>query len=212
MSSLVRSFQRLLRKRRVNRRVARFAQRAGMSASFAVAPPAREATRLWRIFVWGGVALVLSQIQAGLLPHLGPTSIRIDVPLLMVTFAALHLGPIEGAVGAFVLGWIGDLFVQGPPGLCRFMAVAVWTGVRVTSAKVRLPAPVAPLVFTFVAGLVYQSGILAGLALVAEDGAGPGRIAWLSVVPQAVLTAIVALPLHQGLARFETWTEGVRGR
>ena len=212
MSSLLRSFQRLLRKRRPNRRVARFARRAGTAKAFSIGPPAKEATRLWRVLVWGAVALVISQLEAGLLPHLGTSSLRVDVPLLVVTFCALQLGAIEGAVAAFVLGWIGDLFVQGPPGLCRFMAVAVWTGVRVSSTKVRLPPLVAPVAFTFGAGLVYQAGILAGLAFVAEGGAGPGTIAWLSVVPQAVLTALAALPLHLGLARLETWTEGVRGR
>lgn len=211
MSSFLRSFQRLLRKKRPNRRVARFARRATSGRAFSLGAPSKEHTRLWRVLVWGAVALVLSQVEAGLLPHLGPHAVAIDVPLLVVTFCALQLGAIEGAIAAFVLGWIGDLFVQGPPGLCRFMAVAVWTGVRVSSTKVHLPAKLAPVAFTFGAGLVYEAGILAGLAFVAEGGAGPGTIAWLSVVPQAVLTAIAALPLHLGLSRLETWTEGVRG-
>jgi hypothetical protein len=211
MSSFFRSFQRLLRKKRPNRRVARFARRATSGRSFSLGGPTKEHTRLWRVLVWGAVALVLCQVEAGVLPHLGARAVAIDVPLLIVTFGALQLGAIEGAIAAYVLGWIGDLFVQGPPGLCRFMAVAVWTGVRVASTKVHLPARIAPVAFTFAAGLVYEAGILAGLALVAEGGAGPGTIAWLSVVPQAVLTAIAALPLHAGLARLETWTEGVRG-
>ncbi len=211
MSGLLRSFQRLLRKRRrPNRRVARFAKRVATGRSFNLGPPSKEGTKLWRVLVWGAVALILCQVEAGLLPHLGTSSWRIDVPLLVVTFCALQLGAIEGAVAAFVLGWVGDLFVQGPPGLCRFMAVAVWTGVRVSSTKVKLPPLVAPVFFTCAGALVYEAGILAGLAFVAEGGGGPGTIAWLSVVPQAILTALAALPLHAGLARLETWTEAVR--
>lgn len=211
MSSLLRSFQRLLRKRRPNRRVARFARRAASARPITLGAPSKEGSRLWRVLIWGAVALFLAQVEAGVLPHLGSHAVAIDVPLLVVTFCALQLGAIEGAVAAFVLGWIGDLFVQGPPGLCRFMAVAVWTGVRVSSTKVHLPPALAPVAFTFAAGLVYEAGILAGLAFVAEGEAGPGTIAWLSVVPQAVLTAVAALPLHAGLQRLEAWTEGVRG-
>jgi cell shape-determining protein MreD len=213
MSGLLRSLGRLLRKRRrPNRRVARFAKRAvaprGLTPT--LGPPSKEATKLWRALVWGAVALVLCQVEAGLLPHLGSTEWRIDLPLLVITFCALRLGAIEGAVSAFVLGWVGDLFVQGPPGLCRFLAVAVWWGVRVSSAKAKLPPAVAPVVFTLAGAVVYEAGVLAGLAFVAEGGTGPGTIAWISVVPRAILTALAAWPLHAGLARLETWTEGAR--
>jgi hypothetical protein len=209
--SLRRSFLRFLAGPPRNRRVARSSMRAARGRSFSLGPDPGEGSRVWRALLWGGVALLLSQIEAGLLPHLDPgAALRIDVPLLVVVFCALQLGAIEGAVAAFVLGWVGDLFVMGPPGLCRFLAVAGWVGVRIAAARIPLPQLLAVPLFTFGAGMFYGVGVLGGVSLVAEGGAGPGTIAWLSVVPQAALTALAALPLHAALGRLEAAT-GVQG-
>lgn len=168
----------------------------------------REPMRLWRVPLWPAIALVLYQVQAGLLAHVGPEVVRFEVAVALVTFSALHLGAIEGALAAFCLGYVADLFVQGPPGLCRFVAVAIWTVVRLVSARLTAPPAVATLGWTLGAAACWQAAVLGGLGLVAGAGNGPGTIAWLSVVPQAIVTAIAALPLHAGLVRLERATGG----
>jgi len=166
----------------------------------------REPMRLWRVLLWPILALVLYQVEAGLLGHFGPEVVRVEVAVIFVTFLALHLGAIEGALAAFAVGYVADLFVQGPPGLCRFVAVAAWTVVRVVSARVSMPAWFASLAWTLGAAIAWQAAVLGGVGLVAGEGNGPGTIAWLSVVPQALLTAIFALPLHAGLGRLDRFS------
>ena len=205
------SISRLVR-RPGNRRVARYARRAAHASPLALGASQKEGLRLWRVVLWAGVALVLAQLESGLLRHLAPTTLlKVEVPVAIAIFCALQLPAIEGAVAAFALGYVADLFVQGPPGLCRFMAVATWTGVRLASARIHLPPLLATLGFGFVGTLGYQVGVLLGLSLVADVASGPGTIAWLSAVPGAALTAIAAVPLHAGLARLDEATAGGAG-
>ncbi|WP_373048263.1 hypothetical protein [Vulgatibacter sp.] len=194
-----------LRRERGNQRIERQARRA-ILGSIALGDRRREPTRLWRALLWPLLALALYQVEAGMLAHFGPEVARVEVAVLFVTFFALQLGAIEGAVAAYLVGYVADLFVQGPPGLCRFVAVAVWTLVRVGSARVGMPGWLSILVWTLGAAAAWQAGVLGGLALVAGEGNGPGTIAWLSVVPQAILTALFALPLHAGLGRLDRFS------
>ena len=173
----------------------------------------REPMRLWRVPLWPLLALFLYQAEAGLLAHLGPEVVRVEVAVLFVVFFALQLGAIEGALAAFAVGYVADLFVQGPPGLCRFVAVAVWTIIRVVSARMNAPMWFASVAWGFGAAAGWQAAVLGGIGLGAGEGQGPGTIAWLSVVPQALLTALFALPLHAALGRldrFSTRGDGAR--
>lgn len=166
----------------------------------------REPMRLWRVLLWPLVALILYRIEGGLLLWMGPEVARVDVAVLLITFAALHLGAMEGALAAFFVGHVADLFVQGPPGLCRFLAVATWTVVRITSARVSLPNWFSSLLYTGGAAAAFQAGLLGGLSLVAGQGTAPGTIAWLSLVPQSILTAAFAIPIHAALSRLDHLT------
>lgn len=196
-----------LRRRRGNHRAAmRRAPARAILGSLSLGGQRREPMRLWRVLVWPLLALVLYQIEAGLLPHVGPEVARVEVAVVFVTYFALHLGAIEGALAAYCVGYVADLFVQGPPGLCRFLAVAAWTVVRLGSARVGLPAWFSSLVWTLGTAAAWQAGVLGGVELVAQTGSGPGTIAWLAVVPQAMLTAAFAVPLHAALARLDRFT------
>lgn len=198
-----------LRRRRGNQRAVPRSSRAPARAilgSLSLGSQKREPMRLWRVLVWPVLALALYQIESGLLPWVGPQVARVEVAVVFVTFLALQVGAIEGALAAYCVGYVADLFVQGPPGLCRFLAVAVWTIVRVGSARVSLPAWFSSLVWTAGAAAAWQAGVLGGVSLVAGEGSGPGTIAWLSVVPQAILTAAFAVPLHAVLGRLDRFT------
>lgn len=200
-----RFFHRLLERLRglpANVRVERTTSRA-ILGSLSLGDQKREPLHLWRAILWPILALLAYQVQAGALAHFGPEVVRIEVGVLVVTFLALHLGTFEGALAAYGVGHVADLFIQGPPGLCRFVAVLVWVVVRVVSARVHAPGWLAAPGATLAAAVGWQAALLAGIGLVAGEGKGPGTIAWLSVVPQAILTAAVALPVHALLARFE---------
>lgn len=166
----------------------------------------REPMRLWRVALWPILALVLYRFESGLLLWVGPEVVRVDVAVLFLTFAALHLGAMEGALAAFAIGYVADLFIQGPPGLCRLLAVATWTVVRVASARVSLPGWFASLMYTAGAAAAFQAGLLGGFSLAAGDGSAPGTIAWLSLVPQSILTAAFAVPVHAALSRLDHLT------
>lgn len=166
----------------------------------------REPMRLWRVLLWPLLALFLYRVESGLLPWIGPEVARVDVAVLFLTFAALHLGAMEGALAAFVVGHVADLFIQGPPGLCRLLAMATWTVVRITSARVNLPNWFSSLMYTAGAAAAFQAGLLGGLSLVGGAGSAPGTIAWLSLVPQSILTAIFAVPVHAALSRLDHLT------
>ncbi len=170
------------------------------------ARPSSELLRLWRVLLWSALALILFQVQAGLLVHGGPKVVRLDLAMIFVTFFAIRLGAVEGALAAFAVGYVADLFVQGPPGLCRFLAVAIWTAGRIAAPRAGLSSAVGRVVYTLGASAIYQLGVLGGLQLVAEAGGGPGRIAWLAVLPQAIFTAALALPIQGMLQQLEKRT------
>lgn len=191
-----------------NVRVPRYARRAARAAGLSLGVQRPEEGRAWRALIWGAVALVLASLESGILAHVGPSVARVDVVVLVAVFAGLELGAIEGALAAFAAGYVADLMVLGPPGMCRFLAVAVWMGVRLASVRVQLPPLAATLVFAFGAAAVYQLGVLALLQFAAGRAEGPGTIAWLSVVPHAALTAAFAPPVFRLLAAIEARTSG----
>ena len=168
-----------------------------------------ELRSVWRVLLWAGLLLALFQVQAGLLTRMGPELVRVDLAVLFVTFFALRLGAIEGALAAYAAGYVADLFVQGPPGLCRFLAVAIWTGGRILGNRAGFSSPVGRVIFVLAASALYQAGTLGGLQLASVSG--PGQIAWLSVVPQAFLAAALALPAHRLLGSLERRTSS-KGR
>src|SRR5690606_22925297 len=102
--------------------------RRAILGSLPIGAGSRDGRRVWRALVWGLVALLLFQIQAGCKLHVQHPFVRIDVAALVLFYVALELGAIEGAISAFAVGFVADLFLLGPPGVCAFLAVAIWTG------------------------------------------------------------------------------------
>lgn len=202
--------RRLLRRKPGNKRVDSSAQREILGSIHLGAPRTREVWSLWRVLLWAALALVAYQVQAGLLVHANPGLVRIDATSLLVTFFALRLRTVEGALAAYAVGFVADLFVQGPPGLCRFVAVAVWTAGRIAAPRAGLSSRAGRVVYAFSTSAVYQLGVLGGLTLVANADAGPGRVAWLSIVPQALLAAALVLPVHAALGALDRRTATAR--
>lgn len=166
-----------------------------------------ERHRLWRVLLWAVLALVLLQIESGLLVHV-PAPHRIDVTALFLVFLSLEVGLVEGALSAFAVGYVADLFVLGPPGLCRFLAVAIWTGCHLALPRNFGKSPVGLALLAFLVSGLFQAGVLGAETLVLAPWQAPGTNAWLSVVPTAGWTAAASIPLVRALCRLDRLTSG----
>lgn len=182
--------------------------RRAILGSLPLGPEAREGRRAWRCLLWALIALFLFQIQAGIKLHLPHPFIRVDVASVVLFFVALDLGAIEGVLSAFAVGFVADLFVLGPPGLCSFLAVALWTGAHLIPPRAFRYGWIGPGTLAFVFSLAFQVGILGLETLNRPSWEAPGPLAWASVVPVAALTAVCAVPFRSLLRRLDRMTSG----
>lgn len=167
-----------------------------------------ERHRLWRVVLWGAVGLALYQVTTGLLVHSPHPFLRVDVASMLLFFVVLELGTLEGALSAFVLGYVADLFIGGPPGICCFLAVAIWTLAHLLPPRVFRTSWLGATILAFGISAAFQVGILGAETLVRPSWEAPGTISWLSVVPVAMISASLAVPLRSLLCRLDRMTAG----
>ncbi|HLV59998.1 MAG TPA: rod shape-determining protein MreD [Fredinandcohnia sp.] len=182
--------------------------RRAILGSLPVGAEPREGRRAWRALLWALIALLLFQIQAGLKLHLQQPYLRIDVAALVLFFVALELGAIEGALSAFAVGFVADLFVLGPPGLCAFLAVALWTGAHLVPPRAFRSGWLGPAALAFAFSAAFQLGILLIETAILPAAQAPGPTAWAAVVPVAALTAVAAIPFRSLLKRLDRAISG----
>jgi len=89
-----------------------------------------------RVVGFAALALVLLAVESVLVKHLGLEVTRIDVGLALVVYAALRAVPLEGALTAFSVGYLLDVFSGRPTGLYPFLAVLVFLAVRAAGVVV----------------------------------------------------------------------------
>jgi len=182
--------------------------RRAILGSLPLGPEAGEGRRVWRCLLWAAIALVLFQIEAGIKLHVPQPYLRVDVASMVLFFVALDLGAIEGALSAFAVGFVADLFVLGPPGMCAFLAVAIWTGAHLIPPRAFRSGWFGPGTLAFVFSLAFQVGILGLETMNRPSWEAPGRMAWASVVPVAAITAVCAVPFRSLLRRLDRMTSG----
>lgn len=182
--------------------------RRAILGSLPVGAKAQEGHRIWRALLWGLVALLLFQIQAGFKLHVQHPFLRVDVAALVLFFVALDLGAIEGAVSAFVVGFVADLFLLGPPGLCAFVAVALWTGAHLIPPRAFRSGWLGPFGLALCFSLAFQLGILGIESAIRPSAEAPGTMAWVSAVPVAGLTGVLAIPFRSLLRRLDRMISG----
>jgi cell shape-determining protein MreD len=182
--------------------------RRAILGSLPIGAGKRERHRLWRVALWGVLALILYQATSGLFVHLRHPFVRVDVASMLLFFVVLELGTLEGALSAFVLGYVADLFVGGPPGLCCFLAVAIWTLAHLLPPRAFRSSWLGASILASGISAAFQVGILGAEALVRPSWEAPGTIAWLSVVPVAMISASLAVPLRSLLCRVDRMTAG----
>lgn len=154
-----------------------------------------------RLLLTLGLALLLLTVQSVLLLTFGMQALRADVTVLMVAFLALRATRVEGAFGAFALGYLLDLTSGRPTGLFTFLAVLLFLMGRVLSPLLDVRTPISFALFAAAADAVH--GLLAAF-FVWLTSTGPGASSMLAALPgQVVLTGLAALALYPLLRRVD---------
>lgn len=152
--------------------------------------------------LFAGLALVLVLAQANAFRIVGPAGLHGFTPALtlpLIIFLGVHEHSMtRGAVLAFVIGHLLDLFASAPVGMFAFVSVALWWLARV--AGVRLAAQTAPtqMVLAFGFSLIQSVVVLVLLVVFGGDPQRPVELARL-VFPHAAATALLS-PLVFALA------------
>ncbi len=148
------------------------------------------------------VALTASVIQVGVLNQIVVLGAHPDLFLLLAISAGLAAGPQRGAVMAFALGLVADVFVQMPYGLSSlcFVLVAFAVGFAIGNPTGRAPVSV-QLGTAFVAGAL-GTLLYAGLATLIGQPSVP-KHQLLDIVTVVTLSCVLfAVPAY----RVMEWT------
>lgn len=160
--------------------------------------------RLLRIAVTMWLLVVL---QTTLVPPLRIAGVGPDLPLLLVLLLALQEGAAGGALAGFLAGLFVDLNAPQALGVTSLVNALVGFGVGLLGEHlVRNSAPtrlVVALAATFVRGL--------GLVIATEPG-DLGHLLFRSVLPGAIYTAVIAVPVIALLEKAVGSQEEPRGR
>lgn len=147
------------------------------------------------------LGLVLLCMESVLVRSFGFSVTRLDVTLVLVVFLALSATLVEGAVAAFALGYLLDVFTGRPTGLFPFLAVLTYLTVRLGALVVDARGRGTFALVT--GGAVLLHGLFAFFFTWLTSRTGGGTVASLGGLPlQALLTMVAAAllwPLLQKL-------------
>jgi rod shape-determining protein MreD len=149
-------------------------------------------TKAWSRLAVVIVVTVIAQV--GLVDGLVVEGAHPDLFLLLAIVAGLAAGPQRGAVIAFVVGLVADLFVLTPFGLSSLVDVLVAFGVGASASLQRGRAPYSFRVIVAVAGSVAGTLLFSGIgALVGQPHLPrPQLVSVLAVV--TITNAILVVP------------------
>ena len=89
-----------------------------------------------RVLAFGALALVLLCLESALVKSLGLSAARLDVTVALVVFLGLRATTLEGAVAAYTVGYVLDVFTGRPTGLYAFLAVLTFLAFRAAGSLV----------------------------------------------------------------------------
>lgn len=139
---------------------------------------------------FAGFALLMLSVESVVAKSLGLEATRIDVGLALVVWVGVRSPLVEGAVSAFAMGYLLDVFTGRPTGLFTFLAVLVFLLVRLAAIVIdgRTRASYGLLV-----GAVTVVHALLALAFTMLTASGTeGHVLSLQGVPLQVLLTVVA--------------------
>ena len=147
------------------------------------------------------LALLLLSVESVLVKTFGFEVTRIDVGLALVVYAALRCTTVEGALSAFSVGYLLDVFTGRPTGLYPALAVLVFLLVRGAGVVVdtRSRGPYALFVAVATAGHAVLAVFFSWLT-----SAEGGQVFSLSAVPlQVILTTLAGQAMWPLLKKIE---------
>ncbi|MGQ0723140.1 MAG: rod shape-determining protein MreD [Candidatus Eiseniibacteriota bacterium] len=151
---------------------------------------------------------LLVVLQTTIVPHIRVLDARPDLPLLLILLTALHEGPAGGALAGFVGGLFVDLSSPGALGLTSLIDALVAFGIGSLGGRLVRGSLTTRIVVALVATLVRDLAlVLAG----APDELV--RALFRAIIPGAIYTALVAVPVMALLEKVVGWgEESWRGR
>ncbi len=160
------------------------------------------------IILLGFFLLVLQSTFA----HLVPLDMFVpSLGLPVVLYMGLHgYNAARGAVIAFVIGYLMDVFAGSPMGLHTLVTVGIFLISRVAALRLFLQGWIFEIILTFLLSLVSSTLILATRALFDKDF-GSLLIHLEVVMSRSVATAIVAPVVFRMTARIDKITPRRRG-
>jgi len=154
-----------------------------------------------RLLFAAALALVLLAVESVLVKYLGLTVARIDVTVAIVAFLSLRSGLLEGASGAFAVGYLLDMMSGRPTGLYTFLAVFTFLLGRATRSLVEVRGPGGFALFAM--GIDAVHGLLALLVTwLTSKTWGVAALSPAGLPLEVLLTGAAAFCLYPLLQRF----------
>ena len=144
-------------------------------------------------------------LQTTLLPLVSVGRATPDLLLIMCVYLGLHQHTVGGAVGAFFLGYLQDVFSGPVVGLNAFGMCLVFTMVYLTSRRLWVDNAISKVVVVFLASVLKTLAILVLLALfMSVEGLSNSVLRYLLI--EAMLAAILSPAIFAVLARTEDFS------
>lgn len=160
------------------------------------------------LLVSAALALVLLALESVLVKYLGLSLARIDVTVAIVAFLSVRAGLLEGASGAFAVGYLLDLMSGRPTGLFTFLAVLTFLLGR--AARSFLEVRGATGFALFAMGMDAVHGLLALLVMsLTSKSWGMAVLTPAGLPLEVLLTGVAAFCLYPLLQRFIPLAERV---
>lgn len=156
-----------------------------------------------RFLAVSALALALLSVEAVLVKTFALDVVRVDVGVALVVYMALRGATTEGALTAFSVGYLLDVFTGRPTGLYPFLAVLTFLLARATGQLVDGRSRFSYALFTAAATAGHALLALFFTWLTARTG-GEHQLRSLTGLPiQVLLSAAVAVALWPLLRRIE---------
>jgi rod shape-determining protein MreD len=152
------------------------------------------------------VAIVL---QTMLVSHISVLGVTADLFLIFTVVIGISRGSLDGAIFGFVAGLVADLAFMQPLGIRALTYVLVGYFVGMVVVRFGTVGPWA--VFLIALGASFSAQVLYGLLqFVMGPRAGFFTILGVQILPEALLDALVAIPVYVLLIRLRV-IPGPRG-
>jgi rod shape-determining protein MreD len=141
-------------------------------------------------FLFAVLAMIALLLQTSVLPRAAIGRATPDLLLIMCVYLGLQQHSVSGAIGAFVLGYLQDIFSGSVAGLNAFAMCIVFALVYLTSRRLWVDNVISKVVLVFLASVIKTAIILSLVAVFMspERWSGP-------VLSYALLQALFAAAL-----------------